>query len=116
MTSNLPWNCRATSRVKVARLPDDFSLAAGGRLVVLHSHIGETGAGKEPTWQDRALGPLTKLESDVLALVLRSLVDGAKSRSRCSCQRAPSKTTSSGFIQKFGVNSERELFGLLSRD
>lgn len=101
--------------VKVARLPDDFSLAAGGRLVVLHSHIGETGAGKELTWQDRALGPLTKLESDVLALVLKSLSTGQIAVS-LQLSKGTVKNYKQRLYKKFGVNSERELFGLLSRD
>lgn len=101
-------------RLKVARLPDDFSIAPEGHIYVL-----DWRSDREPTKtlsasDDFAIAPLTKLERDVLALIQLT-----KSSGQIAVELGIAKGTVKNYKQrlyrKFAVNSERELLGLLSK-
>ena len=103
-----------TMRLKVARLPDDFSIAPEGHIYLLNWRSIRQPAENLAATDDLAIAPLTKLENDVLALIKLT-----KSSGQIAVELGIAKGTVKNYKQrlyrKFAVNSERELLGLLSK-
>jgi DNA-binding CsgD family transcriptional regulator len=122
--SQIRWDFRTASRtsepisesmtLKVAALPDDFSIAPGGKLCILKWDASERLAPGAINPADQALLPLTKLEHDILSQILRT-----KSSREIAMALGIAKGTVKNYKQrlyrKFSVNSERELLGLLAK-
>ncbi|CAA2142557.1 helix-turn-helix transcriptional regulator [Hyphomicrobium sp. ghe19] len=103
-----------TMRLKVSRLPDDFSIAPEGHIYVLNWRpVRQPTEALAPS-DGLAIAPLTKLEGDVLALIKLT-----KSSGQIAVELGIAKGTVKNYKQrlyrKFAVNSERELLGLLSK-
>jgi DNA-binding CsgD family transcriptional regulator len=103
-----------TMSLKVARLPDDFSIAPEGQICVLNWRPIRQPSESLAASDDLATARLTKLESDVLALIKLT-----KSSGQIAVELGIAKGTVKNYKQrlyrKFAVNSERELLGLLSK-
>ncbi|WP_045835510.1 LuxR C-terminal-related transcriptional regulator [Hyphomicrobium sp. 99] len=103
-----------TMSLKVARLPDDFSIAPEGQICVLNWRPVRVATEKLAALDNHAIAPLTKLESDVLELIKLT-----KSSGQIAVELGIAKGTVKNYKQrlyrKFAVNSERELLGLLAK-